>query len=638
MSASVPARTGAQSPARRARLVGTWRLWLPLAVAVASLGLGAAAWIGGRGDVADIVWAVGVGIVLVPLTISVARDLIHGDVGVDLIALAAMAGALAIGEYLAGVVVAIMLAGGNALEAAAGHRARRELTRLIQRAPRTALVRHPDGIVEVPVDDVTPGDIVVVRAGEIVPADGVALGGRAVLDESALTGEPLPVVVDPGSAVPSGTANAGDSFELRVQRPASESAYAAIVRLVQSAESQRAPFVRLADRFAILMLPFTAAVAGAAWAISGDPVRAVAVLVVATPCPLILAAPIALISGVARAARLGVIVKGGGVIEQLGRARTVLFDKTGTLTRGAVELERVVPIDGLADDALLAMAASVEQYSVHVTAAAVVRAARERGLLLLDATDVVERPGRGVRGRVGAAVVSVGAAQNGASVARDDGEPGRMVIAVWIDDALAGEIIMSDPVRPEAAELIERLRRAGVRRVAMVSGDRQEVANALGAVLGLDAVYADQTPEDKLSVVRGMRTAPDLAPVVMVGDGINDAPALAVADCGIALGAAGATVSSDAADAVIAVDRIDRVADALEIGRRSLRIARQSVIVGMGLSGTAMLIAAFGYLPPIAGALVQEAIDVAVILNALRALGGDRRRDAAPELSVRSRR
>ena len=266
---------------------------------------------------------------------------------------------------------------------------------------------------EVPVDDVTPGDIVVVRAGEIVPADGVALGGRAVVDESALTGEPLPVVVEPGSAVPSGTANAGDSFELRVLRPASESAYAAIVRLVQSAESQRAPFVRLADRFAILMLPFTAIVAGAAWAISGDPVRAVAVLVVATPCPLILAAPIALISGVARAARIGVIVKGGGVIEQLGRARTVLFDKTGTLTRGAVELERVVPIDGLADDALLAMAASVEQYSVHVTAAAVVRAARERGLLLLDATDVVETSRAGVRGRVGAAVVSVGAAQNG---------------------------------------------------------------------------------------------------------------------------------------------------------------------------------------------------------------------------------
>jgi len=624
MSESVLPTTGARPLAPRAGLVGTWRLWLPLAIAVGSLAVGVVAWAGGRTDVADVVWAAGVGIVLVPLTASVVRDLIHGDIGVDLIALAAMAGTLAIGEYLAGVVVAIMLAGGNALEAAASHRARRELTRLIQRAPRTALVRRPDGIAMVPVDDVAPDDIIVVRAGEVVPADGVALGGRALIDESALTGEPLPVAVELGGVVRSGTANAGDSFELRALRPAAESAYAGVVRLVQAAESQRAPFVRLADRFAILMLPFTAIVAGAAWAISGEAVRAVAVLVVATPCPLILAAPIALISGVARAARVGVIVKGGGVIEQLGRARTVLFDKTGTLTRGAVEIERIVPIDGMAGDALLAMAASIEQYSVHVTAGAVVRAARERGLLLLEATEIVETPGRGVRGRVGAAVVSVGGAHDGASVALEDGEPGRMVIAVWIDDALAGEIIMSDPVRPEAVGLIGRLRRAGVRRIAMVSGDRQDVASALGAALGLDAVYADQTPEDKLNVVRGMRTSPDLGPVIMVGDGINDAPALALADCGIALGAAGATVSSDTADAVITVDRIDRVADALEIGRRSLRIARESVIVGIGLSGAAMLIAAFGYLPPIAGALVQEAIDVTVILNALRALGGRR--------------
>ena len=624
MSASAGHRDGGRSRTLRAAARGTWRLWLPLTVALTTLLAGAVAWAVGRGDVADVVWAVGVGIVLVPLTVSVVRDLINGDIGVDLIALAAMAGTLAIGEYLAGVVVAIMLAGGNALEAAASRRARRELTKLIQRAPRKALVRRPDGIVEVPVDDVAPGDIVVVRAGEIAPVDGVAIDGRAVIDESALTGEPLPVVVEAGGVVRSGIANAGDSFELRALRLASESAYAGIVRLVQGAESQRAPFVRLADRYAILMLPFTAVVAGAAWAISGDAVRAVAVLVVATPCPLILAAPIALISGVARAARVGVIVKGGGVIEQLGRARTVLFDKTGTLTLGAVHIERVVPIDGMADDALLAMAASVEQYSVHVTAAALVRAARERGLLLVDAIDVTETPGRGVRGQVGTAVVAVGGAHDGPSMARGGAEPGRMVIAVWIDDALAGEIVMSDPVRPDAPSLIGRLRRAGVRRVAMVSGDRQEVADALGAQLGLDAVYADQTPEDKLNVVRGMRASPELGPVIMVGDGINDAPALALADCGIALGAAGATVSSDTADAVITVDRIDRVGDAVEIGRRSLGIARQSVIVGIGLSGAAMLVAALGFLPPIAGALVQEAIDVAVILNALRALGGDR--------------
>jgi P-type E1-E2 ATPase len=380
----------------------------------------------------------------------------------------------------------------------------------------------------------------------------------------------------------------------------------------------------MADRFAVWMLPFTAVVAGAAWAISGDPVRAVAVLVVATPCPLILAAPIALISGVARAARVGVIVKGGGVIEQLGRARTVLFDKTGTLTRGAVSIERVVPIDGIGEDALLAMAASVEQYSVHVTAAAVVRAARQRGLALLDVTDVIETPGSGVRGQVAKTVVAVGASQDNRMDDAEPGPPGQMVIAVWIDDALAGELVIADPVRADAAGLVDRLRRAGMRRIAMVSGDRREIADAIGVALGLDATYAEQTPEDKLRVVRGIRSSGDLAPVIMVGDGINDAPALAIADCGIALGAAGATIAAETADAVITVDRIDRVGDAVEIGRRSLRIAVESVIVGLGLSGAAMLVAAMGYLAPVFGALVQEAIDVAVILNALRALGPGR--------------
>ncbi len=593
----------------------------PLAVALVSLGLGIALAAAGWGHAADGVWAAGVVIVLLPLAVDVGRSLYHGDVGVDLIALAAMVGTLAIAEYLAGVVVAVMLSGGNALETAASHRARRELTKLIQRAPRTALRHGPSGIVEIPVDDVRPGDVVVVRAGEVVPVDGVALGGRAVLDQSALTGESLPVVVEPAGVVHSGTANAGDLFEMRALRPAAESAYAGLVRLVRAAETQRAPFVRLADRFAVIMLPFTLVVASAAWLFSSDPVRAVAVLVVATPCPLILAAPIALISGVARAARVGVIVKGGGVIEQLGSARTVLFDKTGTLTRGAVQIERVVPIGRVTEDELLTLAASVEQYSVHVTAVAVVRAARERGLLPLDAIDVVETPGAGIRGRVGQVMVAVGGAGGDARLtARREQRPGGMVIAVWIDQDLAGEIIMSDPLRPDAQNLVERLRRAGVRHVAMVSGDRKEVADATAAELRLDAVYADQSPADKLNVVRGMRASVDLRPVVMVGDGINDAPALALADCGIALGVAGATVSSETADAVITVDRIDRVADAIEIGHRSLGIARQSVIVGIGLSALAMLVAALGYLPPIAGALVQEAIDVAVILNALRAL------------------
>ncbi len=607
------------------RGTGRRRIYVPVVVSVGALVVGILAWALGYAAVADATWAVGVAIVLLPLTVSVVRALLRGDVGVDLIALAAMIGALAVGEYLAGVVIAIMLAGGNALEDAAGHRARRELTRLVQRAPRVALVRRSDAVVEVPVGEVRPGDAVMVRAGEIAPVDGALISGHAVLDQSALTGEPLPVVVAGGEDVLSGCANAGDSFEMVAVRSAADSTYSGIVRLVQAAEQQRAPFVRMADRVAIWMLPFTAVVAGGAWAISGDPVRAVAVLVVATPCPLILAAPIALISGVARAARAGIIVKGGGVIEQLGRARTVLFDKTGTLTQGAVAVDRLAPAVGIDPGILLARAASVEQYSVHVTAIAIVREARSSGIELAQATDVIELPGRGVRGVVNGVSVSVGASPDGTPAPRVGMAPGQMAVPVWFGPDLAGRLLMSDPVRPDAAGLVARLRRAGIRRIAMVSGDHRETADRVGADLGLDATYADQSPEDKLDVVRGIRASPELGPVVMVGDGINDAPALAIADCGIALGVAGATIAAETADAVITVDRIDRVGDAVEIGRRSLLIARESVFVGMGLSGAAMMVAAAGLLKPVYGALVQEAIDVAVILNALRALSGTTR-------------
>ncbi len=362
------------------------------------------------GDAGDLVWAAAIAITLVPLTWSVGRSLMRGDVGVDAIALVAMAGALALGEYLAGAVVALMLSGGNALEAAAGRRARRELTALLERAPRIAH-RWLDGSVqEVPVEALRVGDRVLVRAGEVVPVDGVVQGGQAVLDESTLTGEPLPVTRGPGTTVASGSSNAGDAFDMRAIRTAAESAYSGIVRLVREAERQRAPFVRLADRYAAVLLPVTLVVAGAAWALSGDPVRALAVLVVATPCPLILAAPIALISGVSRAARAGVIVKGGGTIEGLGRARTVLFDKTGTLTNGRPEIERVEALDGLQPHALLRLAASVDQLSAHVLAEALVHGAEARGIELPFPEDVVEDPGQGVEGRVEGHRVTVGSA------------------------------------------------------------------------------------------------------------------------------------------------------------------------------------------------------------------------------------
>jgi heavy metal translocating P-type ATPase len=578
----------------------------------------------------DVVWAVSVGVMVVPLGWSVLRALRHGDVGVDAIALVAMVGALALQEYLAGAVIALMLAGGNALEEVAGRRARSELTKLVERAPRTAHRRRGEAVEEVAVEDVAVGDVLVVRAGEVVPADGLVTSREAVLDESALTGEPLPVGYGRGGAVRSGTANAGDAFELRVVRPASESAYAALVRLVRAAETQRAPFVRMADRYAIVFLPVTMVVAGVAWAVSGDPVRALAVFVVATPCPLILAAPIALVSGVSRAARAGVIVKGAGVIEQLGAVRTALLDKTGTLTLGSAEIERVVPFDGVEPAELLRLAASVDQLSAHALAEALVHGAESRGCRLSFPDHVEERLGLGIEGLVDGRRVAVGSegwlhargyrGSQAAAQELDVQDGGRTRILVGVDGAVAGGIVMADRPRDDAGDLAGSLRAAGIRHVAMVTGDRADVADEVGVRLGLDRVYAEHSPEEKLEVVRAMQARPELRPVLMVGDGINDAPALALADVGIAMGAAGATVASETADAVIVVDRIDRVAEAVRIGRRSMHIARQSVFVGLGLSGVAMGFAAFGLIQPVGGALLQEALDVAVILNALRAL------------------
>jgi heavy metal translocating P-type ATPase len=598
---------------------------------LAGLALGAALYVAGLGEPGAFVWIISAGVALIPLTWSVTRALLRRDVGVDAIALVAITAALVLGQYLAAAVVALMMSGGNALEEFAAGRARRELTHLLTRMPRVAHRRRDSTIEEVAVEAIVPGDLVVVRAGEVVAVDGVIVGSDAVVDESALTGEALPVVLHEGEEVRSGTASAGEAFELRATRAAAESAYAAIVRLVRRAETDRPPFVRLADRYAAFFLPVSLATAGAAWGWSGSPVRFLAVMVVATPCPLILAAPIAFVSGVSRAAKTGVIVKGGGVIERLGHARTVLFDKTGTVTLGVPAVERIVTVDGIPPGRLLQLAASVDQLSVHVLAEALVREAAGRGLALAAPQKVEEAPGRGIEGVVEGRHVAVGSsgwldlrgyADADVVSARVDRtlEPGRARMLVGVDGRVVGAIVMSDELRVDARDVVARLRAIGIRHVALVTGDQPSVADAVGSALGVDRVYAGETPSGKLDVVHALRGNAELQPVVMVGDGVNDAPALALADVGIALGSAGATVSTETADAVIVVDRVDRVVAAIVIGRRSLAIARQSVIAGMGLSIVAMIFAAVGFIAPVFGALLQEAIDVAVIANALRAL------------------
>ena len=615
------------------RVLVDYRARILAAIAVIAIAAGGVLHLLGAGGAGHTVWRAAVALLATELAYEVGRTVIvDRHLGVDTIALVAMVGALALGEELAGAVIGLMFSGGAALEAAASRRAKRELTALVQRAPKIARVRVAETLREVPVGDVRVGDIVVVRTGEVIPVDGRVVSTEAVVDTSALTGEPLPVSVPPGMPVLSGTANAGAPFEVCAERPAADSAYAALVRLVEQAQSQRAPMVRMADRYAGFFLPATLVMAGAAWALSGDAVRALAVVVVATPCPLILAAPIALVSGLSRAARSGVIVKGAGAIETLGRARTVLFDKTGTLTVGTPEVREILSADGLPDAELLRLAASVDRMSAHVLGEALVRAADEADLPLSLPSEVCEEPGQGIVGTVDERRrVAVGSRSflraagysaddvTGASVLADRGS-GEARVMVGVDGRLAGVIVMADELRPDAKRIVERLRAEGVRHVAMVSGDRRSVAERIGRQVAVDRVYAEQSPEDKLEVVRRLRADRELSPVVMVGDGVNDAPALALADLGVAMGAAGATVSSETADAVITVDRVDRVADAIHAGRRALHIARQSVLAGMSLSIAAMGVAAAGYLAPVAGALFQEAIDLAVILNALRAL------------------
>jgi heavy metal translocating P-type ATPase len=581
-------------------------------------------WAVGKGTTADWLWAATTALLLGPLTLSVSRSLLRRDVGVDAIALVSMIGALALGQYLAGAVVALMLAGGNALEETANRRARRELTTLVERAPRIALVRRGDRLVEAPVDAVAVGERVLVRAGEVVPVDGLVESDEAIVDESALTGEPLPVTIRRGGQVRSGTACVGAAFEVSTVRPAAESAYAALVRLVEQADRERAPFVRIADRYAMIFLPVTAVVAGVAWALSGDAVRALAVFVVATPCPLILAAPIALMSGLSRCAHAGVVVKGAGTIEQLGKARSVLLDKTGTVTLGRPVLERVVPFDGFAVEDTLSLAASVDRLSAHPLAKALVAGAEAEGLGLEIPHDVTESFGRGVDGLVDGRRVLVGSRAwlegHGIEVRAPTELDSAAKVFVAVDGVVTGVALIGDRLRDDADRLVPDLRRAGILHVAIVTGDKAAVAQTVGDALGVDRVYAEQTPEQKLDVVRALQARPELHSIVMVGDGINDAPALALADVGVAMGSAGATISSETADAVILVDRVDRVADAVAISRRALSIAHQSVRLGMGASLVAMAFAAAGYLPPVAGALLQEGIDVAVIVNALRAL------------------
>jgi heavy metal translocating P-type ATPase len=550
-----------------------------------------------------------------------------GRFAADLVAMLAIVAALFLGQPLAGLIVVLMQTGGEALERYAEGRASRAVRELEAAAPRRAHRITPAGLLDIKADDVAVGDDLLLRPGELLACDAVVLDGRSHVDAARLTGEPVPVTASVGVHLLSGSLNLEGPLTVRATAPARESQYARIVELVRTAQASKSPLQRLADRYAVWFTPVTLLVCLAVFLLSRDPVRVLAVLVVATPCPLILATPVAIVGGINSAARRGIIFRHGSALEQLTRITTAVFDKTGTLTIGRPQVARVLAVPPFSPDEVLRLASGVEHGSSHLLARTLIEEATARGITPPQAGRITESPGEGVTGEVEGRWVAVG---GWAFIVRHhpesevtlrgalSGVAGAGLRAyVAVDGAGAGVIDYADRLRPEMAGLFRALRRLGVRRTVLLSGDDQANASAVGQAVGIDEAHGDLLPAQKVAFVQ--RLVKQGERVLMVGDGTNDAPALSSATVGVALASGGGGIAAEAADAVLLADDPSRLTEAIVISRRTLRLARQSIWTGLGLSGAAMIAASLGYVPPVAGALLQEAIDVMVILNALRA-------------------
>lgn len=580
-------------------------------------------------DAAQLVWVIGLTIAAAPIAWQTLRDAREGRFATDIVATLAIVGGLLLGHPIAGLVVVLMKRGGDALERYAEGRASAAVRALEEAAPRIAHRIDGDQIVDVPATSVLIGDALLIRPGELVPCDGIVTEGMSDLDTSSLTGEPIPVDAGPGTIVMSGTANGAGVLRIGTTALASESQYARIVELVRTAQSHKAPLQRMADRYAVWFTPITLLACAAAFAVTRDWTRVLAILVVATPCPLILATPVAFVGGINRAARRHIIIRNGAALERLSEVTTAVFDKTGTITVGEPRLDRVVVTTGRDADVLLRFAAAVEQGSSHRLARVVVDAARDRHLVVPAASAVKEKPGQGVSGVVDGQVVRVGSRSFVLAVCIADSEELLRLEAgtaalrayVGIDGHLAGVLEYADELRPDLPNVLRALEHWGVTRLMLLSGDHAPNAKMMAARAGLTDVRGDLLPEGKAKLVKELMNKGEV--VMMVGDGTNDAPALSQASVGVALAGHGGGITAEAADVIILRDSLAAVGDAIAIGHRTMRIAKQSIWVGLGLSGLAMVWAASGGLPPVAGALLQEAIDVAVILNALRTVRGD---------------
>jgi heavy metal translocating P-type ATPase len=584
----------------------------------------AAVLLSGGAIVGPTAWWVGILMIGVPMVVRTLIGVLKGRFAADVVAALAVMTAIALQQPLAGLVIVLMQTGGEALDRYAEGRASEAVRTLEADAPRTARRRAGAGWADIAAEEVVVGDELLIRPGEMLPADGVVIEGGGGVDASRLTGEPLPVPAAPGTAFLSGSLALDHPLVIRATRLAAESQYARIVQLVRSAQASKAPLQREADRWAVWFTPVTLVVCGIAWLISGDPLRVLAVLVVATPCPLILAAPVAIIGGIDRGARLGLIFRHGTALEQLGRATTALLDKTGTLTIGRPDLAGVEVLDGRSADDVLAQVAAVEVGSGHHLARSVVAAGQKAGVPIRSAREIREYPGRGVAGEVAGISIAIGSlplieelAPQAADAFRAQTPRSGLVSYVAIGGRAQAVLHFADRIRHDAAETVAGLRALGLARIRLVSGDHTEHAEEVARTLGIDQVQGDLLPEQKLAIVRAMQGEGER--VLMVGDGTNDAPALSAADVGVALAAHGGGVSAEAAGLVLLQDDLSRLPLAIRLSRRTLRVARQSIGVGLGLSSAGMVLAAAGYLTPVAGAIAQEVIDVAVIVWALRA-------------------
>ncbi len=617
---------------------------LPL-VALALLFASLMLWLVGRADLASWVLLSIIVIGAVPLVWETLGQLIHREFGVDLIALLAITGSLLLHQYLAGAIIVLMLSGGEALEAFALRRANKSLSALAERAPRTAHIWRGDQLMNIPAEEVQIGMEVVVKPGELIPVDGLVIEGSSSVSEADLTGEPVPASKGPGQVVLSGSVNLDNVLEVRATRRSADSQYAKIVHLVEQAQQHKAHIHRLADRYGAAFTVLAVVMAGAAWLISGDSLYALAVLVVATPCPLILATPIAIMSGIDLAAQRGIIVKSGAAIEQLGEVDTAVFDKTGTLTLGTPRLVEILLTDEAkahyAPDTVLGLVASVEQLSTHILARATVEAAYERGLTLSATSEFEETLGKGIHGHVPVPGAGQKSNEDDQSLEITIGNrtfmrsldvplpeaviaererrtvEGQIVSLVAINRQVIGLFIFADVPRPDLAQLSPALKAEGIRETVLLTGDGETVAQQIGKMAQVDRVIARCLPAEKVRVVEELQR--QQRRVLMVGDGINDAPALATASVGLAIGAQGLTAAAAAADAVLLSTDIFQVVGAVHLGRRVMRVAQQGIWIGMGLSIVAMILASFGFIPPAAGAILQEGIDALVIINALRA-------------------